>query len=132
MPPSAAMSHSDVLLNSRSQVLVLLATSVAANSPSRSRLAARAAADLPGQQATAVGLNCRFTGSGLPLLPLAWHRAPPPSPPEAARAASDSEARLGLRVLPTRRHWSPLQPLQLAWCVDGWMDGWIGLGRVNE
>ena len=88
MPPAAAMSHSDVLLNSRSQVLVLLATSVAANSPSRSRLAARAAADLPGQQAAAVGLNCRFTGSGPPLSPL--------PPPEAARAASDSEAaRLG-------------------------------------
>ena len=127
MPPAAAMSHSDVLLNSRSQVLVLLATSVAADSPSRSRRAAHAAANLPGQQAAAVSLNCRFTGSGPPLSPLAWHRAPPP-PPEAARAASDSEAGLGLRVPPTRRHRSPLQPLQLAWCVDGW----IGLGRVNE
>ena len=95
MPPAAAMSHFDVLLNSRSQVLVLLATSVTANSHSRSRRAARAAADLPGQQAAAVGLNCRFTGSGPPLSPLAWHRAPPP-PPEAARAASDSKAaRLG-------------------------------------
>jgi len=50
-----------------------------------------------------------------------YRRSPPP-PPEAARAASDSEAGLGLRVPPTRRHRSPLQPLQLAWCVDGWMD----------
>ena len=95
MPPAAVMSHFDVLLNSRSQVLVLLATSVAGDSPSRSRRVARVAADLPGQQAIAVGLNCRFTGSDPPLSPLAWHRAPPP-PPEAARAASDSKAaRLG-------------------------------------
>jgi len=71
MLPAATMYHSDVLLNSCSQVLVLLATSIATDSPSTSRHAARTAADLPGQHAAAVGLNCRFTGSGPPLSPLA-------------------------------------------------------------
>jgi len=71
MLPAATMYHSDVLLNSCSQVLVLLATSITTDSPSRSRHAARTATDLPGQQAVAVGLNYRFTESDPPLSPLA-------------------------------------------------------------